>query len=395
MTVIGDLFQLEERARIQGYTSSVWGVSAVVGPAIGGLLVQYASWHWVFFINLPIGAAALAMLVRHLHERVVPTRHAIDVAGAATLMGGIGLMVLGLLQGGVAWPWGSLESLATFAAAALLLGWFVVVERRAPEPVMPLWVFGHRTLMAANLAGLMLGAVSLGVSSFLPTYVQLGLGATPLVAGFALAAMSVGWPLAASQAGRLYLRFGFRETALLGSLVGLGGALLLGSLGLASTPWQAALGSFVVGLGLGLGTTSLLVGVQSLVGWNRRGVVTAATMFTRMLGGTLGVAVYGSLLDGAVAGVLRGAPAGVAAAARHLLTSTSLGVGSPPGRAGAALGWVRQGLAVGVHRVFLGMALAAILAFALEALMPRGRAALGDAATTSSGTAAASEGPGG
>jgi multidrug resistance protein len=172
LTVVGDLFSVEERARIQGYLSSVWGISSIIGPAIGGSLVQYASWRWVFYINLLIGAAALLMIGHFLQEDLHHVQHQIDYWGSALLVLGMGLITLGLLEGGVLWAWLSPPSLIIFSAGGAILLAFVSAERRAREPIMPPAIFADRFLGGANIAGLLLGTLTIGLSAFLPTFVQ-------------------------------------------------------------------------------------------------------------------------------------------------------------------------------------------------------------------------------
>ncbi|HEY7415338.1 MAG TPA: MFS transporter, partial [Ktedonobacteraceae bacterium] len=216
-TVAGDLFSVEERGRIQGWISSVWGIAAVIGPAIGGFFTEYASWRWIFYINVPLGALALLMIWLNLHEQVAHRQHRIDYTGAALLAVAIGLLVLGLLSGGEQWPWLSLTSILVFTGAALALVAFVWQEHRAPEPMMPLWVFSRRVLIGSNIATIVLGLLSIGLSTFLPTYAEGVLGTSAIVAGFALAVMSISWPLSSALSSKLYMRIGFRNTALIGS----------------------------------------------------------------------------------------------------------------------------------------------------------------------------------
>ena len=205
-TLAGDLYELEERGRVQGWLSSVWGISAVFAPTLGGSLAQYASWRWIFLINLPLGAASIALIGRYLHEQVNRSRHRIDVAGALTVLVAAGALVFGLLQGGVAWPWWSWPSVAVFAVAAVATAAAVVAERRAAEPILPPWLWRRRALAGFGLAGLGLGLLVIGPTTFLPTYGQLVLGLNAVAAGAVLATMSFGWPLATSQSARLFLR---------------------------------------------------------------------------------------------------------------------------------------------------------------------------------------------
>jgi EmrB/QacA subfamily drug resistance transporter len=370
-TVVGDLYTVAERAKIQGLLSSVWGVAAIVGPAIGGVLVQYASWHWIFYINIPIGVGALVVVGLYLHERVERRRHRIDYAGSVLLTVGMVLVILDLLEGGVAWPWVSWPSVAVGVPALALLGGFVAVEARASEPVLPLWVFQRLELVTANLGSFVVGLLTIGLSTFLPTFVQGVQGGTPLVAGFALAVQSIGWPLASGLSGVLYLRVGFQRTALLGSLFALASGLGFAFLGPRSTPADAGVWSFVMGAGLGLMSTALVVAVQAMVGWGRRGVVTGANMFTRMLGSSLGAAIYGGMLNGRVAASLAAAPAAVRGRLGAGLNAEALTLGETVHVPLALRAFLRHVLYMGIHAVFVGILGAAVLGLLLMGLMPR------------------------
>ncbi len=377
-TLAGDLFTIEERAKMQGYLSSVWGLSAIIGPAIGGLFVQYASWRWIFYINIPIGAAALTTVSIFLHEKVQHRRHQIDYGGSILLILSIGLVITGLLEAGVSWSWASWESIATLGGGLLLVIVFILWERRAPEPVLPTWVFGQRILLTANLGSLGIGVLTIGLSSYLPTYLQGVLRQTPLAAGFALAAMSVGWPMASAFSGRLYLKIGFRNTALIGAIVTIGGAIGFASLGPASRIEEAAVFSFLTGVGLGLGSTSLVVLIQSIVPWNRRGVVTGANMFTRQLGSTLGVAVYGTIVNAALTLAFVHPPAQVAARLPHNLNAAGLAIGGISRLSGVVLHYVQGALSQGIHRVFIGVLLVAAFIFLVEGMLPASIATMED-----------------
>lgn len=375
MTVVGDLFTVQERARVQGYFSSVFGITSILGPAVGGILVQFASWHWIFYINLPIGLGAMYMIYRHFQESVVRKRHHVDYLGAGVLAASVGLLVLDLLEGGVGWAWLSRPSLGLVAVSLALLGLFIRIESVSPEPILPLWIFRRPMLVGANLASLTIGALSIGPTSFLPTLVQGTMGATPLVAGAVLAAMSLAWPAASSQAGKLYLKIGFRQTALLGSYICIAATLGYVLLPSRAVPWEAAVPSFFMGIGLGLAAVSLVVGVQSAVDWNWRGTVTGAQMFTRMLGSTLGAAVYGALLNATLVSWFQHAPPAIASRLPHSLGAASLALNpSVHAASRAAAAFVRYGLYLGVHRIFIGLAVAAVLTAAALRLMP-GKAA--------------------
>ncbi|MEV1286540.1 MDR family MFS transporter [Micromonospora sp. NPDC049679] len=372
MTMVGDLYSVEERARVQGYLASVWGIASVLGPTLGGVFAEYLSWRWIFFVNLPLGAVAAWVLARHFSERVIRSTHKVDYAGAAVLTGGLSLIILGLLEGGVAWRWASLQSLVIFTIGAVLLVAFVFVERRAAEPVLPLWVFRRRILAGGNLASLVIGALTIGVSSYLPTYAEGVLGTSALVAGFALAALTVGWPIAATLSGRLYLRIGFRDTALIGAVFVIGGAALISLLAADSSVWAAAGAAFVVGVGLGLCSSPTMVAVQSVVGWERRGVVTGTNMFSRSLGSAVGAAIFGAIANATLAARFASPPAEVAGRMPGDADTSSLLVGGHTTRTEPAVTeYIRNSLYDATHHVFLALVVVAMLGVGALLLMPR------------------------
>ncbi|MGK3206048.1 MDR family MFS transporter [Amycolatopsis sp. MEPSY49] len=369
MTIIGDLYTVEERARVQGYVASVWGIASVVGPTLGGVFAEYLDWRWIFFVNLPLGAIAALMLHRNFAEKVERKAHKVDYTGAALLTIGCSLVILGLLEGGVAWAWGSVPSVAIFAAGAVLLVAFVLVEKRAAEPVLPLWVFTRRILVGGNLLAVVVGAVLMGLTSYLPTYAQGVLGAGALVAGFAVAALTVGWPISASLAGKVYLRIGFRDTALIGTVFVVGGGVLVVLLDASSSIWAAALAAFVLGLGLGMTSSPTLVAVQSVVGWDRRGVVTATNLFSRSLGSAVGAAVFGAIANATLASRFANPPAEVAGKLPPSVDATSLVLGSHSDSPVAT--FVRGALAEATHYVFVGLLVVAVVSVVALLLMPR------------------------
>jgi EmrB/QacA subfamily drug resistance transporter len=368
LTIIGDLYSVEERARVQGYVASVWGMASVLGPAIGGLFSEYVSWRWIFFVNLPLGAIALLALHRRFREQVVRRSHRIDYAGTLLLTTSCSLLILGLLEGGHAWAWRSPTSGAVLAGALLGMVAFVAVERRAVEPVLPLWVFRRRILVAGNLVALGTGAVLIGLSSYVPTYVQGVLGKGAVEAGFALGALTIGWPIAAGLSGRLYLRIGFRDTALVGITFVIAGSVLTVLLGSGSSVWVVAGGMFVTGLGMGLTSSPTVVAVQSVVGWERRGVVTGTNMFCRAMGSAVGAAVFGAIANAALAGRFAHPTAAVAGRLPEDVDSASLALtGSDP----VVVAFVRSALLDASHLVFVALLVVAVLLAGAIALLPR------------------------
>jgi MFS family permease len=297
LTIAGDLYTTAERGKVQGYIASVWGISSVVGPTLGGVFSEYLSWRWIFFVNVPLCVIAGWTLIRALREQVVRRSHRLDYAGAGLLGAGCTLLILGLLEGGVAWSWSSPAGIAVIGVGAVLIGAFVLVERRAAEPVLPLWVFRRRMLLTSTLVALGVGAVLIGLTSYVPTYVQGVLGTGPLVAGFALATLTLGWPLTASQSGKVYMRAGFRTTALIGSAAAVLGAVLTALLSSHATAVEVGATCLVVGAGLGFVAGPTLIAAQATVGWSERGVVTGANMFGRSIGSAVGVALFGAIAN--------------------------------------------------------------------------------------------------
>jgi EmrB/QacA subfamily drug resistance transporter len=301
ITIAGDIYTVAERAKAQGYIASVWAVSSVVGPSLGGVFAQFASWRWIFFVNIPLCLLAAAMLWRNYDESVERRRHRIDYAGAAVLTVSLTLLILAVLEGGQAWAWGSWQGIGSFAVGAVLLVAFVAIELRAAEPVLPLEIFSRRLIVATSLISVGVGAVLVGLTSYVPTFLERTTGATPLVAGLAVAALTLGWPVSASQSGRLYLRIGFRPTALIGLVLAGVGALALWLTAGSPNVWAVAASCFVVGLGLGLVATPTLIAAQASVAWNERAVVTGSNMFMRSVGSAVGVAIFGAVANSVIA----------------------------------------------------------------------------------------------
>jgi MFS family permease len=297
MTIVGDVYSLEERGKVQGYMASVWATAALVGPTLGGVFSDTIGWRWIFFVNLPLGAAAAWVLWRRFEENVERRRHRIDYLGSSLLGVGGTLLLLALLEGGVEWAWDSPTSLALFAGAGALLVAFVLVERVAAEPVLPLWIFRMRILNVTNAGALVVGILLMGLSSYVPLYSQRVLGTGALVAGLALAAMTIGWPIAAATAGRLYLTVGFRATVSIGAFFSVVGALILLSVDGHSSVYHLAFACFVMGLGFGYVASPGVVAAQTAVSWSSRGVATSANMVARSVGSAVGVAVFGAVVN--------------------------------------------------------------------------------------------------
>lgn len=296
LTVIGDLYTRAERARVQGHVAITVATASVIGPTVGGIFAVLDVWRLVFLINLPLGALAAWLIYRYVHDSFEPRRHRVDYPGAALITGGLTLIVLGLLQGGDSWEWGSPTSISLFAVGAALLVSFVVRERYAAEPIIPLALFRRRLVVVLAVLGLMMGGIMVALTAFAPTYLQLAAGTSPLWAGVAVAAMALGLPAASALAARLYLTWGLRPTTVLGGVITLVGAGSLALFAPHPSPWTVAACAALVGIGFGFTTVPGLVALQESVPWNQRGTVTGLVTFFRSLGQALGVASLGALV---------------------------------------------------------------------------------------------------
>ncbi|UCF36418.1 MAG: MFS transporter [Acidobacteriota bacterium] len=300
MTIFGDLFEVSARTKLQGLFSLVWGISSLAGPLVGGTIALHLSWRWVFFLNLPfgiVGAATVFILLKEVRKR---REHSLDLQGALTLSLGTLLLLVGLLpedqrpvSGGLL-PW--------MVAAFMMYGAFILLERRHPEPILPLELFRDRVHLAANLAGVLLGMVLFGFVSYLPLFVQGVKGGSPIEAGAVLIPLSAGWTTASFVAGRLVWRVGFRFLVRVGCfLVAIGSLMAYVGLSVDHSP-VAFLGEIIYGLGMGACISSFTVSVQERVPIYQRGIATAMTQFSRSIGGTIGVAVLGAILTSKLGG---------------------------------------------------------------------------------------------
>ncbi len=294
LTVVGDLYSARERGKIQGFLASIWAVSAVIGPMAGGLIIQKLSWAWIFWINVPIGLLAAVGFLLFLHEDVKGERRSIDWAGAALFTVAIASLMIGLTALGTS-GWGETAIAGAIFLVSTVL--FLLQERRATEPMIALALWSRRPIAAANAASLLAGMALIGLTSFLPMYVQGVLNQSALVAGFALTMMVLGWPIGATLAARGFTRFGLRPTLIGGSLMMPVGAVAFVLLTPGASPVVAGLGSMVMGFGMGLLSTASLVLIQEIVDWSQRGSATASNIFSRNLGSTLGATVLGAVLN--------------------------------------------------------------------------------------------------
>jgi EmrB/QacA subfamily drug resistance transporter len=359
-TIIGDLYEPEERGRVGGYMSSIFGVAALVGPLLGAFLVQEVGWATVFWINLPVGAAAILLLAATLHEHALPRPHSIDYLGSVLMMLSSGALILALVQAN---QLGRDAMLTLLAIAALALAALLLHERRAVEPMMPLDLWRHRVLAAINIGGLAMGTVMMAIVVFLPTYVQGVMGRSAVIAGFALTAMSLGWPIAATIVGWVIARSSYRAMAVACGVSLVAGSALLAAMEPTSGPLWAGSGAFLIGVGLGFGNTTYVVAAQSSVDWRRRGIATSMSLFMRMLGQSVGAGLFGGILNAALA---RRLPEAGDAVEQLMAPARRADLGAE------TIGRLSEAVAQSLHQVFLVATLLAVVTLALALLLPAG-----------------------
>ena len=326
LTVLGDIYTIEERVRVQAVTSSLWAFFSVVGPSGGALMVQYASWRWVFWSNLPFCAGALALLYAYLRERTAPRELPIDFAGAITLTGALTCVLVVALEGGKSLPWRSGTLFGTLAVAGVLFLAFGIVERRAADPVLPFDALRLRPVAVANLGNVVVGFANYLPITFVPLLVQGVRGGDALATGSVLTALGATWSLTAVVSGRIYLALGFRKSAIAGTAgIASGIGIVTGGAMVEAPITVLAVGMAIVGWGLGMSSTAFLYAPQGAVPWNRRAAVTSSTQFARNVAGAIAVAIAGGWLNGQLLddAVARGIdPAAAVAAVSHMLSPT-------------------------------------------------------------------------
>ncbi|QBD79773.1 DHA2 family efflux MFS transporter permease subunit [Ktedonosporobacter rubrisoli] len=299
LTIIADISaSVQENARMQGVVGALWGVSSVVGPLLGGLIVDHFSWPWIFYLNLPLGLLALVLLAIFYRESFVRQKHKLDYLGTVLLTGAVIALLLFLLQGGTAWAWISWPSLALLLATLILFLVFSLVERRAAEPILPLELFAERTIAISNSGSFLLGCIIFSLMTYVPLFVQGVQGGSATEAGFALVPNLVSWAITSMVASVILARFGNRLMVLVGAVVtvvGVGMAVFFKE----QTSFAfIALAMVVMGLGFGLVAIIYTLAVQQAARKEMVGVATASTLFVKMIGGTVGVAIMGAILNG-------------------------------------------------------------------------------------------------
>jgi EmrB/QacA subfamily drug resistance transporter len=295
-TIVGDVFTLEERPKVQGGISTVWGIASLAGPLLGGILIDNLSWHWVFFINIPFGIWSVVLLQKNLHENLEKKKHVIDFAGILTLS----LAMLAFLNMFLSTPNigvnHKLFNLISVILTIMFLLAFYKIETKAPEPIFSFNIF-TRTSAIVNLICFLASAILIGADVYLPIYIQNVLGFNATISGLALAPMSIAWLISSVILGKFIVRFGGKAFTLLSSTVLLISTLLLPTLGLNSSLLWVLIYTFIMGLGFGGAFTTLTIIIQESVEYNQRGAATAVNALLRTLGQTIGISIFGSMFN--------------------------------------------------------------------------------------------------
>lgn len=368
-TIVGDIYTKEERAKIQGYLSAVWGISAILGPLIGAFFVDFLHWRYVFWMNIPLGLISGLGIFIFLKEDVKKEKQSIDFIGAFLLMISISTLMYILVEGGISFAWNSVYAIGLIMIAISSFVWLFIHEQKASISILPPQIWTHRLIFIANITSLVTGVIMISVASYLPTFVQGVMGQSALIAGFTLTTMSIGWPLASTLAGRLLLRIGYRYTSMIGGaslIIGTGFFMLLPVI--QHYVW-AGIGSFFIGIGMGMTSTAFIVAIQTKVHWEIRGIATAANMFMRSIGSALGVAFFGGMLNNTIQRHIEKANLSdniTVDAIDRLLDATSISNMSKD-----VINNLQKGLVQGMQQIYIGLVLLALLSFVLIWWIPK------------------------
>ena len=362
ITVVGDMYSGRERARVQGFLSSTWAFSAVVGPLLGAFLIQHLGWPIIFWINVPAGIACITVVLRAFHENVARVAHRIDYLGSTLLAAGVGTLMYVLVMLG---NMPAATGVRLAGAAVIVLGLLLWHELRAPEPMMPLFLYRIRTIAVANAGNFVLGAMMMGITAFMPTFVQGAMGRSAVIAGLVLGSIFIGWTSGTLVGARLQILSTYRTTALIGTAPVLIGSAILTTLRADSNIAVAFCGIVLLGLGFGMINSVFLILTQAAVDWELRGAATSSNIFLRQVGQAIGSATFGAVFN-------------IGVYARIPDAGTTVGQLMDPHRRGLVppLDLVRDSNAIGLslHGIYLILAgLAVVITGLIIALPADGR----------------------
>jgi len=296
LAVVGDIIPPRERGKYQGYFGAVFGVSTVLGPLLGGFFVDNLSWRWIFYVNLPVGAIALTVIAVTFHSRETTHRHAMDYLGAALLAASLGSIVLFTSLGGTTWPWSSPKIIALIVASVILVPAFVWQENRSTEPILPLSLFRNHTFALTSAIGFIIGFALFGAITFMPLYLQVTKGSTPMRSGLQLTPLMAGLLVTSITSGQLISKLGrYRFFPIVGTAIMALAMVLLSQLHADTPVWVAAIYMLILGLGLGMVMQVLVLAVQNAINPRMMGVATSGSTLFRQIGGSIGVALFGTI----------------------------------------------------------------------------------------------------
>ncbi len=379
MTIIGDIFTLEERAKMQAYFSGVWGLSSVVGPIVGGFITDQISWRWVFYINVPIGIVAALIIGFALKEPKLTKKPKIDYAGAGILMLAISLLMLVLVEGSASLDiFLTSKNILLLISSVILLLLFAWIEKRASDPIIPFDLFKNRTISVAVGAGFLAGVAMFGAISFVPLFAQGALGSTATEAGSLLTPLMLSWVSMSIIGGRILLKVGFRKLTFTGFVVLTAGFLFLSMFERNTAKVWLYVDLALIGAGLGMTMLTLLIAVQQAVERTKLGVATSLNQFSRAIGGAFGVAIMGAFLTAGLATQLNQAAqtgnsnltieqAAAFAANPNALIDPQAKSNLPP----ETLNVLQEAMAISVHKVFRVGAILSFLALLVALYLPK------------------------
>ncbi len=364
IAVVGDVIPPRERGRYQGIFGAVFGVSTIVGPLLGGFFVDHLSWRWIFYVNLPVGALALVVIGAVFHTRTERVEHKVDYVGAGLLATSLSCIVLFTSLGGTTLVWSSPESVTLLVLGVFLLVVFLLVERRATEPILPLELFANRIFTVCAAIGFIIGIALFGSVTYLPLFLQIVKGRSPTSSGLQLTPMMGGLLVTSIIAGRLISRWGrYKPFPVAGTAVMTVGMVLLAQLDIHSTSRYTSLAMVVLGLGLGMVMQVLVLAVQNAVDPRNMGVATSGSLLFRQIGGSIGIAIFGAIFANRLHGNLES----MLPADAHVPKTVSPQVIAhlPPAVHDAYV----QAVSVSLHPIFVVAAAVAGLSFVLTWLL--------------------------
>ncbi|MFD0620069.1 MDR family MFS transporter [Paenibacillus sp. GCM10027629] len=301
-TIVGDIFNAEQRAKWQGVFGGIFGLSSVIGPFIGGFIVDHVQWHWIFLINVPVGLlSGILIFFGMKHELVAKHKAVIDWWGIVTFVPAIVLLLLGLTFGGKNFAWTSVESFLIFGGAIVLTALFLIIEKKAKEPILDLSLFKNRVFATTNILGFLVGMGMFGAIMFVPMFMQAILGVSPTKAGSTMTPMMLSLIAASIVGGQLLLRIRYRTVLISGMVIGALGFFLMSTMGTHTTQLTVNMYMIILGLGMGLVMPTLMIAVQNQFPREQLGTVTSASTFFRSIGSTIGVTVLNVVMNHALA----------------------------------------------------------------------------------------------